>query len=72
MEFMTQVTGDIVGVDILFKDSVCNYSAVAKKACKLYKTSIEDFQKILSNQKGTSLELIKYLCSLIKEVEKGD
>jgi len=72
IELLTQVEGDIVGVDILFKDGVCNYSAIASKSCKLYKMSIADFQTILSKQKATSLELVKYLCSLIVEMEKKD
>jgi CRP-like cAMP-binding protein len=70
IELMIQVEGDIVGVDILFKDGVCNYSAIANKSCKLFKTSLADFQAILSHQKATSLELVKYLCSLISEMEK--
>ena len=69
IELMEQKEGDIVGVDILFKNAVCDYSAVAKKSCKLYKTSLEKFQEILSHQKATSMELIKYLCSLLNQLE---
>lgn len=72
IELMNQIEGDIVGVDILFKDGICNYSAIANKSSKLYKTSLSDFQGILSHQKATSLELVKYLCSLITEMEKRD
>lgn len=69
IELMKQEEGDIVGVDILFKNSLCDYSAVAKKSCKLYKTSIEKFQQILSHQKATSMELMRYLCSLLNQLE---
>ncbi|MCO6498834.1 MAG: cyclic nucleotide-binding domain-containing protein [Vicingus serpentipes] len=69
IELMNQQGGDIVGVDILFKNSLCDYSAVAKKSCKLYRTSLEKFQHILSHQKETSMELMRYLCSLLNQLE---
>ena len=72
IEIMNQVAGDIVGADIIFKNAICDYSAIANKSCKLYKIAITDFQQILSHQKETSLELAKYLCSLITEMEKRD
>ena len=70
IELMNQVEGDIVGVDILFKDGIYSYSAIANKPSTLFKVSITNFQAILSHKKATSLELVKYLCSLISEMEK--
>ena len=70
IEIMTQVAGGIVGADILFKNAICDYSALANKSCKLYRITATDFQQILSHQKETSLELAKYFCSLINEMER--
>jgi len=69
VEFMLQNKGDIVGVDVIFSDSESGYAAIAKQDSSLYKTSVEDFKKIISQQKATSIELMKYICALISKIE---
>ncbi len=69
IEFMQQKEGDIVGIDIMFSGGGCEYSAITKKESSFYKTPINEFKRILNHQKSTSLELAKYLCSLLDKME---
>lgn len=70
IEIMNQNGGDIVGVDLVFNDKDCEYSALVTEPSILYKVLIADFKELLSKNSDSSLELIKYLSSLVTKLEK--
>ena len=70
VEIMNQNDGDIVGVDLVFNDKDCEYSALVTEPSILYKVLIADFKELLSKNSDSSLELIKYLSSLVTKLEK--
>ncbi|MBI2281373.1 MAG: cyclic nucleotide-binding domain-containing protein [Bacteroidetes bacterium] len=70
IEIMNQNDGDIVGVDLVFNDNDCEYSALVTEPSVLYKVLIADFKELLSKNSDSSLELIKYLSSLDTKLEK--
>lgn len=70
IEIMNQNDGDIVGVDLVFNDNDCEYSALVTEPSVLYKVLIADFKELLSKNSDSSLELIKYLSSLVTKLEK--
>ncbi len=69
VEIMSQNDGDIVGVDLIFNDKDCEYSALVLQPSVIYKVLISDFRDLLTNNNGSSLELLKYLSSLINKLE---
>ncbi len=69
VELIKQHDGDIVGVDLIFNDAQCEYSALVKKPTLLYKILISDFKSLLIKNNKSSIELIKYLSSLINQME---
>jgi CRP/FNR family cyclic AMP-dependent transcriptional regulator len=69
IEIMNQHGGEIVGIDLIFNDNECEYSAVATEPTKLYKVLISDFKEFLSLNNNSSLELLKYISSLINKME---
>lgn len=69
VEVMNQHEGEIVGIDLIFNDNECEYSAVATEPTKLYKVLISDFKEFLSLNNSSSLELLKYISSLINKME---
>lgn len=70
VEIMNQNDGDLVGVDLIFNDKNCEYSALVVEPSILYKILIADFKDMLSKNSGSSIELIKYLSSIINKLEK--
>lgn len=70
VEIMNQNVGDIVGVDLVFNDKDCEYSALVTEPSIMYKVLISDFKDLLSKNSDSSLELIKYLSSLVTKLEK--
>lgn len=70
VEIMNQNDGDIVGVDLVFNDKDCEYSALVTEPSVMYKVLIADFKELLSKNSDSSLELIKYLSSLVTKLEK--
>lgn len=69
IEIMNQHEGEIVGIDLIFNDNECEYSAIASEPTKLYKVLISDFKEFLSLNNSSSLELLKYISSLINKME---
>ncbi|MGE0561864.1 MAG: Crp/Fnr family transcriptional regulator [Flavobacteriales bacterium] len=69
IEIMSQNKGDIVGVDLIFNDKDCEYTALVLQPSIIYKVLISDFKDLLVNNSSSSLELIKYLSSLINKLE---
>lgn len=69
IEIMNQHDGEIVGIDLIFNDNECEYSAIASVPTKLYKVLISDFKEFLSLNNNSSLELLKYISSLINKME---
>lgn len=69
IEIMSQNDGEIVGVDLIFNDHDCEYSALVLQPSIVYKVLISDFKELLSNNNGLSLEILKYLSSLINKLE---
>lgn len=69
IEILSQNDGEIVGVDLIFNDHDCEYSALVLQPSVIYKVLISDFKDLLVNNSGSSLELIKYLSSLINKLE---
>lgn len=70
VEILNQNDGDIVGVDLVFNDKDCEYSALVTEPSIMYKILISDFKELLSKNSDSSLELIKYLSSLVTKLEK--
>src|SRR5690606_16101249 len=69
IEIMNQHGGEIVGIDLIFNDKECEYSAIVTEPTKLYKVLISDFKEFLSLNNNSSLELLKYISSLINKME---
>jgi CRP-like cAMP-binding protein len=69
VEVMNQHEGEIVGIDLIFNDNECEYTAVVTEPTKLYKVLISDFKDFLSLNNNSSLELLKYISSLINKME---
>lgn len=69
VEIMNQHGGEIVGIDLIFNDKECEYSAIVTEPTKLYKVLISDFKEFLSLNNSSSLELLKYISSLINKME---
>lgn len=70
IEIMNQNDGDLVGVDLVFNDKECEYSALVVEPSILYKVLIADFKDMLTKNNGSSMELIKYLSSILNKLEK--
>lgn len=69
VEIMSQNDGEIVGVDLIFNDHDCEYSALVLQPSIVYKVLISDFKELLTNNNGLSIEILKYLSSLINKLE---
>lgn len=69
VEIMNQHGGEIVGIDLIFNDNECEYSALVTEPTKLYKVLISDFKEFLSINNNSSLELLRYISSLINKME---
>ena len=69
VEVMNQHEGEIVGIDLIFNDNECEYTALVTEPTKLYKVLISDFKDFLSLNNNSSLELLKYISSLINKME---
>lgn len=69
VEIMSQNEGDIVGIDLIFNDRDCEYSALVIQPSVVYRVLISDFVEFLANNSASSLELMKYLSSLITKLE---
>lgn len=69
VEIIEHKNGDIVGLDLIFDNKKCTYSAIVKTSSELYVVEIEKFKQFLINENSLSLELIRYLSSLIKQIE---
>lgn len=69
IEILSQNEGDIVGVDLVFNDCDCEYSALVLQPSIVYKILISDFTDFLTTNNASSLELMKYLSSLITKLE---
>lgn len=71
VEIMEHKKGDIVGLDLIFDNKKCTYSAIIKTASELHVVEIEKFKQFLINENSLSLELIRYLSSIIKQIESN-
>lgn len=69
VEIIEHKKGDIVGLDLIFDNKKCTYSAIIKTSSELHVVEIEKFKQFLINENSLSLELIRYLSSLIKQIE---
>jgi CRP-like cAMP-binding protein len=69
VEIMSQNDGEIVGVDLIFNDHDCEYSALVLQPSIVYKVLISDIKELLTNNNSLSLEILKYLSSLINKLE---
>lgn len=70
VEIFCQNEGDIVGIDLIFIDKDCEYSAMVQKPSILYKVLISDFKDLLAKNNGSSIELLRYLSSLLNKIER--
>ncbi|MCC7331944.1 MAG: cyclic nucleotide-binding domain-containing protein [Flavobacteriales bacterium] len=68
-EVINQHEGEIVGIDLIFNENECEYSAIASEPTKLYKVLISDFKNFLSRNNNTSIELLKYISALVNKME---
>ncbi len=71
VEIMEHKKGDIVGLDLIFDNKKCTYSAIVKTSSELHVVEIEKFKQFLINENSLSLELIRYLSSVIKQIENN-
>ncbi|KJS04188.1 MAG: hypothetical protein VR77_12510 [Flavobacteriales bacterium BRH_c54] len=71
VEIMEHKKGDIVGLDLIFDNKKCTYSAIVKTSSELHIVEIEKFKQFLINENSLSLELIQYLSSVIKQIENN-
>lgn len=69
VELLNQNDGEIVGIDMIFNDNNCGYSALAIQPSIAYRILISDFKDFLTTNNSSSLELMKYLSSLITKIE---
>lgn len=71
VEILEHKNGDIVGLDLIFDTKICTYSAFVKTNSELHVVDIEKFKQFLINENSLSLELIRYLSSIIKQIENN-
>lgn len=64
-------SGELIGIDCVYNNGLCNYSATAKESTRGIKILISDFLKLIAEHKKASLELMKYLSSIVNKLEKS-
>lgn len=69
--FHELLDGDLIGIDCVYNDGLCNYSAKAKETTKGIKILTSDFLKLIAEHKQASLELMKYISSIVNKLEKS-
>jgi len=69
--FMELPKGELLGIDCVYTDGLCNYSAFASSTTKGMKILISDFITLVSGHKKASLELMKYLSSILNQLENS-
>lgn len=71
VNIMNHKEKDIVGLDLIFDNKLCSYSAVTSSNCEIYEIDVNVFKQFLIDENSMSLELLKYLSSLIKQLENS-
>lgn len=71
VNIMNHKEKDIVGLDLIFDNKLCSYTAVTSSNCEIYEINIDVFKQFLIDENSMSLELLKYLSSLIKQLENS-
>ena len=71
VSFLEIPSGQLLGIDCVYTDGVCNYSALTKTSTKGVKILISDFLNLINDHKVASLELMKYLSSILNRIEKS-
>lgn len=69
--FLEIPQGQLLGIDCVYTDGQCNYSALASTSTHGVKILISDFLNLISEHKVASLELMKYLSSILNRIEKS-
>ncbi len=69
--FLELPKGELLGVDCVYTDGICNYSAIASSTTNGMKILISDFITLVRDHKKASLELMKYLSSILIRLEKN-
>ncbi len=69
--FHELMSGELLGLDCVYNDGICNYTAKAKESTTGIKILITDFIKMIAEHQKSSLELMKYLSSLVNKLETG-
>lgn len=67
--FHELMSGELLGLDCVYNDGFCNYTAKAKETTTGIKILISDFINMIAKHQKSSLELMKYLSSLVNKLE---
>lgn len=69
--FLELPQGELLGVDCVYTEGMCNYSAFSSSATNGVKILITDFLDLINEHKVASLELMRYLSSILNRIEKS-
>lgn len=69
ISFLELLQGELIGIDCVYNDGYCNYSATAATNTKGTKILISDFKTLIAEHKKASLELMRYLSSIVNSLE---
>jgi len=71
ISFLELLQGELIGIDCVYNDGYCNYSATATSTTEGVKILISDFKKLITEHKKASLELMRYLSSIVNSLENN-
>ena len=71
IDFLHLSTNELIGIDSVYNEGYCNYSAFTSTTTSGVKILISDFLVLITEHKVASLELMKYLSSILNRIENS-
>ncbi len=71
ISFLELPKGALLGIDCVYNEGHCSYSALPTSTTNGVKILISDFQNLIKEHQAASLELMKYLSSILNNIENS-
>jgi CRP-like cAMP-binding protein len=71
IDFLHLSNNELIGIDSVYIEGYCNYSAFTSTSTRGLKILITDFIELITEHKVASLELMKYLSSILNRIENN-
>lgn len=71
IDFLHLSSNELIGIDSAYIEGYCNYSASTSTSTSGLKILISDFLDLITEHKIASLELMKYLSSILNRIENS-